>query len=275
MGSGSSVDKLDDSTSFTDWAMQMEALLEEKELWDVVSGTEIAPTTGPNSKASKAFARKLKLAKAKIILHLDKSQLPHARFDTPKEIWDNLACIHRTRGFGTLLAMRRKFFNMHKLEEQSMQAWIASVRDAAYRLESADFEVKDIDLIIALTQGLPEIYNSLIISLDATPVDKLTVEAVITRLLNEEYRQTADYMGQTTLMAKHSTKSFRSSKSSSSKTPSVAGSNHAPRSSRCYNCGGKGHLARECPSPKQETGRANLAEDASRSSSRASHMTSY
>ena len=54
----------------------------------------------------KAYVRKGKVAKAKIILHLDKSQLPHARLDTAKEIWNNLACIHRARGFGTLLAMR-------------------------------------------------------------------------------------------------------------------------------------------------------------------------
>jgi hypothetical protein len=55
----------------------------------------------------KAYVQKGKVAKAKakIILHLDKSQLPHTRLDTTKEIWDNLAHIHRARGFGTLLAM--------------------------------------------------------------------------------------------------------------------------------------------------------------------------
>jgi hypothetical protein len=33
----------------------MEAFLEEKELWDVVSGDETMPTLGPNLKAVKAF----------------------------------------------------------------------------------------------------------------------------------------------------------------------------------------------------------------------------
>jgi hypothetical protein len=46
MGSGSGIDKLSDS-SHPDWAMQMEALLEEKELWDIVTGTEPVPTPGP------------------------------------------------------------------------------------------------------------------------------------------------------------------------------------------------------------------------------------
>jgi hypothetical protein len=83
----------------------MEALLEEKELWDIVTGTEPIPTTGPNLKAMKAYVWKGKVAKAKIILHLDKSQLPHTHLDTAKEIWDNLAHIHCARSFSTLLAM--------------------------------------------------------------------------------------------------------------------------------------------------------------------------
>jgi len=169
----------------------MEALLEEKELWDVVTGDEPLPTSGPNSRAMKAYVQKQKLAKAKIILQLNKSQLPHARFNTTKEIWDNLEHIHRTRGFSTLLAMRRRFFTMVK-GEHTMEAWIASVCDAAHRLEAADFEVKDIDLIVALTQGLPEEYFPLIVSLDATPIDQLDVDSVITQLLNEEQCQTSN-----------------------------------------------------------------------------------
>jgi Domain of unknown function (DUF4219) len=73
MGSGSVIEKLSDSSHYPDWAMQMEALLEEKELWDIVQGTEHVPNTGPNSKPMKSYIRKGKVAKAKIILHLDKS----------------------------------------------------------------------------------------------------------------------------------------------------------------------------------------------------------
>ena len=73
-----------------------------------------------------------------------------------------------------------------------MQQWIASVHDIAYHLEGANFKVNDINLIIALTQGLPKEYEPLIVSLDATPVDQINVESVITHLLNEEQCQTSD-----------------------------------------------------------------------------------
>ena len=92
--------------------------------------------------------------------------------------------------------MRRRFFFMMKQDSQSMQAWIASVRHAAFELEAANFEIRDIDLIIALTQGLPASYSSFIVSLDATPPDKLQVNSVIVRLLNEETHQQGSILTQ-------------------------------------------------------------------------------
>jgi Domain of unknown function (DUF4219) len=48
------VDKLNDS-NYADWHIKMEALLDEKELWDLVSGDETMPLSSPNSKAVKTF----------------------------------------------------------------------------------------------------------------------------------------------------------------------------------------------------------------------------
>jgi hypothetical protein len=75
---------------------------------------------------------------------------------------------------------------MVKDDKQPMQAWIAAVRHAAFELEAADFEVHNIDLVIALTQGLPDLYSSFIVSLNATPPNQLNVDSLIVHLLNEE-----------------------------------------------------------------------------------------
>ena len=74
-------------------------------------------------------------------------------------------------------------------EEKSMEARIASVHDIAHRLGAADFEVTDINLIIALTEGLSNCYDPFIVSLDTSPTDQLSVDSVISHLLNEESRQ--------------------------------------------------------------------------------------
>lgn len=41
-------------------------------------------------------------------------------------------------------------------KDQSVEAWIASVPDITHCLEAANFEVTDIDSIIALTQGVKD-----------------------------------------------------------------------------------------------------------------------
>ena len=153
-----------------------------------------------------------------------------------------------------------------------MQAWIAAVQDIAHRLKAADFEVTDIDLIIALTQGLLNQYDPFIVSLDATPIDQLNVDSVITRLLNEEFRQSRGDPGPDITLLTRS-KLPKKTWSKPSKAKSITSEEWSPRSSCCYNCGGRGYLARDCPSPKQEGDKANFATKEDDSSSQFSHGT--
>ena len=89
--------------------------------------------------------------------------------------------------------MHCHFFSMGKSDEQSMQQWNASVHDIAHHLEGANFKVNDINLIIALTQGLPKEYKLLLSPLmQPLSIDQINVESVITHLLNEEQCQTSD-----------------------------------------------------------------------------------
>ena len=105
-------DKLNE-TNYDDWKIQMEALLEEKGLFGVVSGRDIMPTTGSNSKGVKTFLEKQRLARSKIILAIEPSQLPHVRNEEdPFVIWQNLTQIHRACGLGILLTMRMDFLKM-------------------------------------------------------------------------------------------------------------------------------------------------------------------
>ena len=47
--------------------------------------------------------KKQQVAWAKIILHIEASELPHACYDNPKEIWENLEQVHHACGFATHL----------------------------------------------------------------------------------------------------------------------------------------------------------------------------
>ena len=67
-----------------------------------------------------------------------------------------------------------------------MESWIGEVRGLANRLKAIDVDVSDEDMIVVLTAGLPTSYTPIVISFDALESTKLTLDFVITRLLNEE-----------------------------------------------------------------------------------------
>ena len=98
----------------------MAALLVEMDLWDVVDGTETQPAGSVNSKAVRAFAKKQQVAHAKIILKIDKSQLPHTHYDDLKEIWESLQKVHQACGFATRLSLCCCFLYMRKHDDQPM-----------------------------------------------------------------------------------------------------------------------------------------------------------
>ena len=56
-----SFEKLNES-NYLDWCYLMETLLIEKDLWDVVDGSETGPTSSDNSKVIRAFIKKQQLA---------------------------------------------------------------------------------------------------------------------------------------------------------------------------------------------------------------------
>src|SRR5882724_9087466 len=180
--------KLNDA-NYVDWCYMMAATLVEKDLWDVVDGSLTCPVGSPNYKTVKTFVKKQQLARAKIILSIEASQLPHTCHNDPKVIWDSLQKVHQACGFATCLSLCRCFLYMCKQDHQPVVSWVSDVKRATFQLEAAGISTIDEDIILALTEGLPESFLTFIVTLDSLPPSKLTLDNIITRLLNEEVRQ--------------------------------------------------------------------------------------
>ncbi|THV04516.1 hypothetical protein K435DRAFT_616491, partial [Dendrothele bispora CBS 962.96] len=148
--------KLNDS-NYASWAMMMEAELIRKDLWDNIS------------------SRRLQKSRTSISRGKDSTN-------------GYLSNVHHTRGFSTALSMQRKFLTMKKTKTQKMSAWIGEVKAQAFEMEEVGLQVTDLDMIL-LTMGLPSSFDGLIIQLDATPYEDLTVDHVATQLLSEETHQ--------------------------------------------------------------------------------------
>src|SRR5882724_4870123 len=186
------------NTNYADWRYMMAATLVEKDLWDVVDGSLTRPVGSPNHKAVKTFMKKQQLACAKIILSIEASQLPHTQHNNLKAIWDSLQKVHWACGFATHLSLRRCFLYMCKQDDQPVVSWVSDIKKTAFQLEATGIPTIDEDIILALTEGLPESFSAFIIALDSLPPRELTLDNVVTRLLNEEVRQTLTSTGTNT-----------------------------------------------------------------------------
>jgi hypothetical protein len=180
----------------------MEAILVRVGLWGMIhpeidrvkeDGTEkdaLMITSELEATLKACTATKMNEAWAEIILRLEDGQLSHClQSNDPHTIWLVLESVHRTTGFATSLALHRKFLTLKKTPSETMQAWIGQIQALGFHLEQARISVSDQDKILALTMGLPPLYDAVIINFDSTPSDQLTLSHVISRLLNEEVRQ--------------------------------------------------------------------------------------
>ena len=75
---------------------------------------------------------------------------------------------------------------MCKHDDQPMSSWVSDIKNAAFQLESAGVPVIDKDIILALTEGLPDAFSTLIVALDSLLPHDLDLTNVVTQLLNEE-----------------------------------------------------------------------------------------
>jgi hypothetical protein len=73
---------------------------------------------------------------------------------------------------------------------QLMQAWIGNIQSLGIQMVEATIEVTDQDKILTLTMGLSTACGAVIINFGSMPPGLLTLNHVITRLLNKEMRQT-------------------------------------------------------------------------------------
>jgi hypothetical protein len=223
-----------DEGNWNVWKIFEKASLIRKGVWGVVDGSITQPATGPNSNIMISFKKKQQEAFADIVLNLSPSQLPHISSDNPKELWDTLEAIHTARGVASRLTLRRSFWKLTKQPDQSMKSFIADARRLKHQLGDIGVTVGDEEMILVLTGGLPPSYDYLVVSLDATPEDDLTVEYVINRVLNEETRQE-----NSSAVKKRKNVAFSAIPAKHGKRP--------VSEITCYCCNEKGHYMANCP----------------------------
>jgi len=127
---------------------------------------------------------------------------------------------------------------MKKKKGQPMSQWIADVRNAAFHLCAIEVQIDDEDLILILTMGLPPAYKTFVVALDATPAHDLTLDNIISCMLNEE----SCTIEEEDNILKPNDKAL----SVTQVIPAARCSHHPVSEITCFKCGKKGHYQINC-----------------------------
>ena len=74
-------------------------------------------------------------------------------------------------------------------EEDDMLAYINKVKALADQLNGADVTISDRDIVMMLLESLPPSYEYLIVAMESSPIQELTLDYVTSRLLHELSRR--------------------------------------------------------------------------------------
>jgi hypothetical protein len=265
MGKENGFQKLGEE-NYNIWCVYMKALLTQKDVWDIVDGSETRPPSSDSSKIICAFVKKQQLMQSELTLAIEPEQLPYLHNSDPIKSWENLRQVHIAHRFASRLALRRWFMTMKKEDSQSMQLWIASVKQISQCISHATNPLssvidnrlqnwlkahKDEEVISVLMNGLDDSYDKFVISLDSIPLEQLTLNYVINCLLNEESRQ----------LSPHPPPPHHSIYESQALATTCSHSAKCAINVTCFNCRGHGHYEVDCPSPPQGNSIGNLTTD--------------
>ena len=178
--SGIRIDKLRED-NFHTWKTRIHLVFSLKELDNYLTDDPPARECD-NYPATYAEWRKGDLkAKALIGLTLSDSyleQVQHAT--TAKQMWMAICDFFKKHTLLNNLAARRRFYTAKMHENEKILASAARIRQMAATLKSMSVTLEDSEMAMALLNGLPDRFDSLISALDASHTDDkhLTFELV-------------------------------------------------------------------------------------------------
>ncbi|KAF1332328.1 Integrase catalytic core protein, partial [Globisporangium splendens] len=241
-----------DGNNFHAWKFKMQMVLEERDLWKVVSG-EVKPEHCVTELDQATFKRKSRKAMATICLAMEDSQLPLVRSASgAHDAWSRLEDHFEKKSLANKLFLRRRFFTAMMEEGDDVLAHINKVKTLAEQLDAVGAPVSEDDLVITLLGSLSESYQFLITALESRS-DTLTWELVTSRLLHEDMKRKEQ--GGDGVAAGQA---FMTGDKKRSTRP-------GKKTGACNYCGKMGHWIAECPSrihdnaDRQRPQRANVA----------------
>jgi hypothetical protein len=236
--------------NYRTWAQQLRWILDEKELLEVVEGTEVAPTVPADGEASPTLQgeyetrlatwnKKMKKARSTIGASVTPSVMTYIDgMDDPAKMWKVLADRYNPKSQATLLQLVREFMTAKKNDSVDMEHHLQRVQRLKRQVEEQGEKISDTIYNSILLNSVPDEYKITVSILESQ--DNLTPTVIINRLLEETrkiYGNGASSDVKVALMS-----------NSSPGNPAGKAKKKDPTkiNLKCTSCGKNGHVEADC-----------------------------
>lgn len=220
------------------------------------------PAEDSDAKKLAAWKKADRRALSAIRLRVAPDVVHHIQGETKAlSAWEMLSHLFELKGHMGIVLARHKFYSIRAPADQALEPHIKLMRQFQGELKSLGQEVTDKDFAVALLSSLPPDWDAFVrstLSGSTPPESKTTISAILTEERRRNDRDGEPDIGLVAGHHRHTPKSFRSN-GNSYPTPTPTTSSPSWKNAICHRCGGKGHIARVCPSPSSdEHDQANL-----------------
>ncbi len=164
--SGIRLEKLSDS-NFHSWKQKIEIVLGHREVDDMIDPI-LCPARPEDSDELQKWIRKDKTARMIVGLTLSDEMLEDvSHTSTALEMWEEICNVHQRHTLLNKLAARRDFYTATMKKGEKMLVYIKRVRKIASVLESMGITIDDKEKAMAVLNGLPKRFETIITALDA------------------------------------------------------------------------------------------------------------
>ena len=177
--------------SYATWKVQVKMYLIKDDLFGIVDGTKVAP-----SSTYIAAARKFELRKDKALAAIVLAVEPKLLYligdpKDPKEVWQKLQDTFQKKSWANKFRLKRKLYSLKLKPGDDLQVHLKTFVEIFEELAVIGDPIQDDDRVISLLASLSDDYSTLVTVLEA--MEKVpSWESVTERLLHEENKMKDD-----------------------------------------------------------------------------------
>ena len=246
-----------DGSNYAYWKIQLQAILEMQDLWEIVDGSKPQPAATDSDRAD--WDKQDRAARAQIVLTLKQeplSVIAHTS-TTAKTHWEKLSVRYEGKGEQRMLHLIDNIFRSTLSESEPLQPQINTILLAASKVTTLSLPLNDKLVAFAIISSLPSSMSTLKKILSNTKPSDMTTENIMSQIvLDEQQRVRESGTNASAFFAKIAKKGKGQKDKSGDKAKK-----------QCTHCKFRGHDVKECRKLKKEQEEAKETKGATKESS--------